>query len=208
MSDRPCFPTGGRRVPRPVAVRYCLACGELGGRGYPGCPDCVAAVDVFWQADWSALRGGCPGDTEHTVAERVVAAETGTYPWTCVDHAMTVIDCPSCGAHRGAGPVGCVRCRIADETRWRWEHLAPAGAITPNEHALRTARAVLRAPHRHRATVVLTWRLALPFLLTGEVTEPARAPWLTAYLRAGRYDELAAAGSFSQLTGTPDLPWR
>lgn len=208
MSDRPRFAAGGRAVPRPVAVRYCLACGELAGRGYPGCPDCAAAVDAFWLTDWAALRAEHHGVSEQSLAERVVAADVGDYPWTCVDHAMAMIDCPSCGTALGTGPVGCVLCRIADETRWAWEHLAPAGAITPNEHALREARVVLRAPHRHRATVVLTWRLALPFLLTGEVTEPARAPWLTAYLRAGRYDELAAAGSFTQLTGTPDLPWR
>ncbi|HEX9339100.1 MAG TPA: hypothetical protein VF892_24580 [Pseudonocardiaceae bacterium] len=209
MSDLPRFPQGGRRVPRPVAVRYCLACRELAGRGYPGCVDCVAAVDGIWQADWAALRTECDDTAERALAERVVAADVGVYSWTCVDQAMTVIDCPSCRAALGTGPVGCVLCRIADETRWAWEHLAPADSITPNEHALRAARAVLRAPHRHRATVVLTWRLALPFLLTGEVTEPARAsPWLTAYLRAGRYAELAAAGSFTQLTGTPDLPWR
>jgi len=208
MSDRPRFATGGRAVSRPVAVRYCLACGELAGRGYPGCPDCATAVDTLWLTDWVALRAERDGVAELALAERVVAADVGDYPWTCVDHAMAMIDCPSCGAALGTGPVGCVLCRIADETRWAWEHLAPSGAITPNEHALRAARVVLRAPHRHRATVVLTWRLALPFLLTGEVTEPARAPWLTAYLRAGRYDELAAAGSFTQLTGTPDLPWR
>jgi hypothetical protein len=208
MSDRPCFAVGGRAVPRPVAVRLCLACGELAGRGYPGCPDCAAAVDAFWRTGWATLRAEHDGVPEPALAERVVAADVGAHPWTCVDHAMSMIDCPSCGAALGTGPVGCVLCRIADETRWAWEHLAPPGAITPNEHALRTARVVLRAPHRHRATVVLTWRLALPFLLTGEVTEPAQVPWLTAYLRAGRYDELAAAGSFTQLTGTPDLPWR
>lgn len=212
MSDRPRFARGGQRVPRPATVRYCLACGELAGRGYPTCPDCVGAVDGFWLADWSALlteRDIEPGGpAERSLVERVVAAEVGDYPWTCVDWAMAAIGCPSCDAPLGDGPIGCVLCRIADETRWAWEHLAPAGSITPNEHALREARVVLRAPHRHRATVVLTWRLALPFLLTGEVTEPGRAPWLKAYLRAGRYDELAAAGSYTQLTGTPELPWR
>ena len=208
MPDRPSFGPGGRRAPRPVAVRYCMACGELAGRGYPECPDCGCAVDGFWLADWAALRTECADVAELALAELVVAADVGAYSWTCVDHAMSLIDCPSCGLPLGDGPVGCVLCRIADETRWSWEHLAPPDSITPNEHALRTARTVLRAPHRHRATVVLTWRLELPFLLTGEVTDLAKAPWLTAYLRAGRYAELAAAGSFTQLTGTPELPWR
>jgi hypothetical protein len=187
-------------------VQYCLECGELAGRGYPGCEDCADAVDRYWRADWAALAGG--GEPEREVAERVVAAGVGVHPWTCVDWAMSRIGCPECGAPLGTGPVGCVLCRIADETRWEWEYAAPSGAITANEHALREARAVLRAPHRHRATAVLGWRLALPFLLTGEESERPRRSWLRAYLRAGRYDELAAAGSFGQLTTTPELPWR
>ena len=198
---------------RPAAVAYCLECGELAGRGYPWCGDCVAAVDGFWLADWQALVAETDV-CEPDLAERVLAGDIGEYPWTCVDWAMTAIDCPACADPLSEGPVGCVLCRIADETRWAWEHLAcadsadPADSITANEHALREARVVLRAPHRHRATIVLTWRLSLPFLLTGEVAGRFRAPWLSAYLRAGRYDELAAAGSYTQLTGTPELPWR
>jgi hypothetical protein len=212
VSEVSLFPPGGRRVRRPVAVQYCLECGELAGRGYPTCPDCVAAVDGFWLADWRALLaeiGVEPGTrAERGLAEQVVAAEIGSYPWTCVDWAMTAIDCPACGSPLGKGPIGCVLCRIADETRWEWEHTAPGDVITANEHSLREARVVLSAPHRHRATVVLSWRLSLPFLLTGEVAGRLRMPWLSAYLRAGRYAELAAAGSYEQLTAMPDLPWR
>lgn len=197
---------------RPVAVQHCLACGELAGRGYPDCPDCVAAVDGFWLADWYDLladTGIEPGGAaERDLAEEVIAADVGDYPWTCVDWALATIDCPACDSILGHGPVDCVLCRIADETRWRWEHTAPSDSITPNEHSLRAARVVLLAPHRYRATVVLSWRLSLPFLLTGEVTGRLRTPWLNAYLRAGRYEELAAAGSYAQLAGTPDLPWR
>jgi hypothetical protein len=193
-------------------VQHCLACGELAGRGYPTCPDCADAVDGFWLADWTALldEHGVPagGRAERGFAERVVAGGIGEYPWTCVDWAMAVINCPSCRVSLGCGPVGCVLCRIADETRWEWEHTAPDLTLTPNEHSLREARIVLLAPHRYRATVVLSWRLSLPFLLTGEVSGRLRTPWLCAYLRAGRYDELAAAGSYHQLAGTPDLPWR
>lgn len=193
-------------------MQHCLECGELAGRGYPSCQDCVDAIDGFWLADWQELLADADidagGRAERGLAERVVAAAVGEYPWTCVDWAMAAIDCPACGAGLGTGPIGCVLCRIADETRWEWEFAAPECSITPNEHALREARIVLLAPHRHRATVVLTWRLSLPFLLTGEVTGRLRAPWLSAYLRAGRYDELAAAGSYTQLAGTPELPWR
>lgn len=194
-------------------MQYCLECGELAGRRYPDCPDCAGAVDGYWLADWRALlaeHGVEPGAgaAEWALAERVLAAEPGAFPWTCVDWAMSAVDCPECARGLGTGPVGCVLCRIADETRWAWEHAAPPAAVSPNEHALREARAVLRAPHRHRATVVAHWRLALPFLLTGAGAEQARSPWIRAYLRAGRYDELAAAGSSNQLATTPDLPWR
>lgn len=197
---------------RPAAVRCCAECGELAGRGYPECPDCIGELDGFWLADWYSLldesdvEPGGPG--ERDLAEEVVAAEIGTYPWTCVDWAMTGIDCPACDAVLGTGPIGCVLCRIADETRWAWDHTAPTGAITPNEHALREARVVLRAPHRHRATVVLGWRLSVPFLLTGEAPGRLRTPWVKAYLRAGRYDELAAADTYTQLAGASELPLR
>lgn len=197
---------------RPAEVRSCAQCGQLSGRGYPECTDCLGALDGFWLADWYSLlteSDVVPGDRrERDLAEHVVAAEVGTYPWTCVDWAMTGIECPSCGVVLGTGPIGCVLCRIADETRWAWDHTAPSGSITANEHALRAARVVLRAPHRHRTTVVLGWRLSLPFVLTGEAAGQLRAPWIKAYLRAGRYDELAAADTFTQLTATPELPWR
>lgn len=193
-------------------MRCCAECGELAGRGYPTCADCVGLVDGLWLADWRALLAETDvepgGRAERALAEQVVAAEVGEHPWTCVDWAMAAITCPACARALGTGPIGCVLCRIADETRWEWEHTAPVDSITSNEHSLREARVVLLAPHRHRATVVLTWRLSLPFLLTGEVAGRLRAPWLGAYLRAGRYEELASAWSYTQLTCTPELPWR
>jgi hypothetical protein len=210
--DRQPFAPGGRRLRRPAAVHRCAECGELAGRGYPDCVDCAGLLDGLWLADWYALlteQEVTPGGAaESQFAERVLAAELGAFPWTCLDWAMSVIGCPQCGSELGAGPVGCVLCRIADETRWAWQHEAPADRLTANERAVRTARVVLRAPHRHRATVVQTWRLSLPFLLVGATCEAVNGPWLRAYLRSGRYDELAAAASLRQLAGTPDLPWR
>jgi hypothetical protein len=207
MAQRQSFPAGGRRAGRPAAVRACAGCGDLAGRGYPDCPDCTALVDGLWLADWQPLLADS-GGSEEDLAERVLADAIGRHQWTCVDWAMFVLSCPACDQPLGTGPVGCVLCRIADETRWAWEDAAPPGAISANEHGLRAARAALRAPHRHRGTVVLNWRLALPFLLTGEVAARRPAPWLRAYLRAGRYEELASCGSYRQLTATRELPWR
>jgi hypothetical protein len=211
MAQRQSFPAGGRRAGRPAAVHRCADCGDLTGRGYPDCPSCTTLVDGLWLADWQALlaeTGSGPGSGETALAERVLAGDVGSHAWTCVDWAMWVVRCPACEHPLGTGPVGCVLCRIADETRWAWEDAAPPGVVSANEHGLRAARAALRAPHRHRGTVVLNWRLALPFLLTGEVSARAPAPWLRAYLRAGRYEELASCGSYRQLTATRELPWR
>jgi hypothetical protein len=121
---------------------------------------------------------------------------------------MSLVDCPSCERELGTGPLGCVLCGIADETRWAWYHEAPEGAITSNEHALRQARVALRAPHRCRQTVLLNWRLALPFLLAGQMADGHPPRWTTAFLRAGRYDELASALSYAQFSAIRELPWR
>jgi hypothetical protein len=212
VSDRQPFAPGGRRLRRPAAVHRCAECAEPAGRGYPDCADCTGLVDGLWLADWYATLDEADitpgGSAERQFAERVLAAELGAFSWTCLDWAMTVTGCPQCGGELGAGPVGCVLCRIGDETRWAWQYEAPEGTITANERAVRTARVALRAPHRHRATVVQTWRLSLPFLLVGAIAEPVSGRWIRAYLRSGRYEELAAAGSLRALAGTPDLPWR
>ena len=197
---------------RPSAVRRCADCGELVGRGYPDCATCTGTLEGPWLADWHALceeRGvGTDTDEQRALAESVLATDIGVHEWTCVDVAMSLVDCPSCERELGTGPLGCVLCGIADETRWAWFHEAPDGAITTNEHALRQARVALRAPHRCRHTVLLNWRLALPFLLAGQMTEAHPLRWTTAYLRAGRYDELASALTFNQLTAIRELPWR
>ncbi|HEX7659645.1 MAG TPA: hypothetical protein VF444_09205 [Pseudonocardiaceae bacterium] len=206
------FPPGTRRVPRPRTVDRCVECTDLAGRGYPDCAGCASLVDGLWLADWSVLlraRSVLPGgEPERDLARQVLVAPAGDYSWTCVDTAMSVLRCPRCGQELGAGPVGCVFCRVGDERRWGWEDRAPKGAIGANEHMLRVARAVLRATHRHRATVVLNWRLVIPFLLVGENVDDTTQHWIRAYLRAGRYAELAAAGSLTQLAGLASLPWR
>jgi hypothetical protein len=190
----------------------CVDCADLAGRGYPDCSGCADLVDGLWLADWSVLlrERSVPdgGESERAFARQVLVAPAGHYPWTCVDWAMSILRCPQCRQELGAGPVSCVFCRVADERRWGWDHDAPNGAMNANEHALRVARTVLRATHRHRSTVALTWRLAMPFLVVGERMDDTTGRWIRAYLRAGRYTELASASSLAQLTGLPSLPWR
>jgi hypothetical protein len=190
---------GLRQLARPDAVAPCADCGELAGRGYPECSACADFVDRFWAADWLAALAGTPAD----LISAVLSDEAGLYPWTCLDWALRLSSCAECGREATTGEVECVCCAIADEKRWM-----AGGEMTPNEHSLRVARVVLRAPHRHRASMVSYWRLVLPFLLVGSYFTARQAQRLRAFLIAGRYAELATFTSFEEMASLPDLPWR
>ncbi|MBV8933224.1 MAG: hypothetical protein JOZ47_17185 [Kutzneria sp.] len=209
--DQP-FPPGTRRAPRPTEVLPCAACGELAGRGYPTCRPCTEFADRLWLVDWQALLAaeqvGAEGADERRLAEQVLAGEVGRYPWTCTDWAMSLVRCPACGAELGTGVMSCLRCRIADEARWAWDHAGRPVRMTGNEHALRVARTVLRAPHRQRETIVHGWRLALPFLLIGESPRAEQARRIRAYVLAKRYEELAECHSLAEMARLPGVPWR
>lgn len=197
---------------RPAAVSPCPSCGDLAGRGYPGCRFCAELVDQYWLLDWQELLAAEQlaegGAGERELAELVLADEVGRHPWTCTDWAMTLVACSQCGDELGTGPVDCWRCAVADGLRWSWDHAGHPTAMTAGEHALRVARATLRAPHRRRAVVVGTWRLLMPFLLAGELPTVGQVRRLRAAVLAGAYAELAACTSHVELTAFPELPWR
>jgi hypothetical protein len=223
------YPPGGRRVARPAAAVPCSNCGELIGRGYPECAICAERIDELWWADWQALlaaEGIRPGtDEERELAVRVrsnsnsansadnkasnrASNRANEYPWTCTDWALWLLRCTACGGRLGSGDLGCVACAAADQSRWAWDHQALPVTMTPNEHALRVTVAGLRAPHRHRDSVVAGWRLALPFLLTGQTPTTRQAGRIRALILAGRYPELARLNGFCAMASIPDLPWR
>ncbi|TDV40791.1 hypothetical protein [Actinophytocola oryzae] len=183
---------GSRRADRREAAAPCPACGELLGRGYPSCAACAEAVDRPLRADWDSLSSRDP--------EVVADAAPGEHPWTCVDWALRQLRCEGCGGELAAGAAGCVGCAAADSARW--ETPAP----NPHEHALRTASAVLRAPTWRREAVVSTWRLVLPFVLTGAPVSPDDLRTVRTFVLAGRYDELAALETLPLVV--PLLPWR
>ncbi|WP_202919051.1 hypothetical protein [Saccharothrix deserti] len=212
MADHRPFPPGARRVARPAAVSPCPSCGDLAGRGYPGCRFCAELVDQYWLLDWQVLLAAEQlaegGAGERELAELVLADEVGLHPWTCTDWAMSLLACSQCGEELGTGPVDCVRCAMADGLRWSWDHAGFPSSITAGEHALRVARATLRAPHRRRAAVVRAWRLLLPFLLVGELPTVGQVQRIRASVLAGAYPELAGCTTHVELASFPELPWR
>lgn len=181
------------RVDRPEVAKPCATCGELLGRVYPSCAGCTEVVDRPLRAEWADLPDQDP--------ERVADAPPGEYRWTCVDWALRQLHCEGCGGELAAGSAQCVGCAAADSARWEIE------ALTGNEHALRTASVVLRAPPGWwRASVVATWRLVLPFVLTGKVVPLGMLREIRTQVLAGRYDELAALEALPLVV--PLLPWR
>lgn len=206
------FPPGARRVSRPTVAKPCTNCGELVGRGYPDCAICAERIDDLWWADWRTLLESeriRPGsDGERAMAELVRTAAVGSYAWTCTDWALWLLRCEECGGQLGSGDPGCGLCASADANRWAWDYTALGGAMTPNEHALRVAVAGLRAPHRHRDTVVMGWRLLLPFLLTGATPTLRQSQRIRTLILAGRHTELAMAPNLCAMASLPDLPWR
>jgi hypothetical protein len=212
MAEPNSYPPGSRRVARPAAAVPCSNCGELVGRGYPDCVICAERIDELWSADWQALL-----DEKHvnpgTPAERELATLVSTdpaarYSWTCTDWALWLLRCPECGGQLASGERGCVICAAADNHRWAYDHEAMPHAMTGNEHALRVAVAGLRAPHRHRATILAGWRLLLPFLFVGDLPTTQQAQRIRALVLAGRYAELARQPNFAAMAYLPDLPWR
>ncbi|PPK70588.1 hypothetical protein V5P93_000532 [Actinokineospora auranticolor] len=202
------YPPGARALARPPAVEPCPACRAPLGRGYPTCLTCADKVDAHWQADWVALLAATgPDADERDLATTVLRATPGTHPWTCTDWAMRLLPCPACRSELGTGP-SCVHCAKSDQARWVWDHTAPAGAITANEHTLRLAVAALRGADHHRDNILAYWRLTLPFLLVGEVPTPVEASRIRVHLLAGLGEDLAEAGSLAEMSTLTPLPWR
>ncbi|GAB3001109.1 hypothetical protein [Saccharothrix stipae] len=212
MADHQPFPPGARRVARPAVVSPCPSCGDLAGRGYPACRYCAELVDQYWLLDWQELLAAEQlaegGAGERELAELVLADQVGRHPWTCTDWAMTLLACSQCGEEPATGPADCVRCAMADGLRWSWDHAGHPSSITASEHALRVARATLRAPHRNRAATVGAWRLLLPFLLVGELPTVGEVQRVRAAVLAGAYGELARCTTHVELVTYPELPWR
>ncbi len=188
---------GGRGVPRPRRVETCGTCGRARGGGYPTCPECYAAAETFWRADWETLlqaEGVAAGSEDERLLAEVVLAEMDQHPWTVVDYAMTLVRCPSCGAELGCGPSDCFECQLAFGNAIAYDIPAgEQGVMTANEHALRIGRHILRAPHQHSANILTAWRLTFPRLLTGWLPTTEEAQRGMALVKAGKTEAFEAA---------------
>lgn len=191
---------------RADAVSDCRTCGDLLGRGYPGCDGCLDRVEELLLADWRPLLEAeeitAGSVAERRFAESVVSEKPDKRRWTCVDQALSLLPCPDCRGALGSGDQDCPRCAAADAHRWRWS--------TPDdrEAALRSATLALRAPQRVRPAMVTTWRLCLPFVLAGQALKSYQRRKVCVAVLAGREAELAAARTFGDLLAVTEPPWR
>ncbi|MCW5851582.1 MAG: hypothetical protein KIT87_16030 [Anaerolineae bacterium] len=184
-------------MPRPQRVETCQTCGLARGGGYPTCPECYAAAEVFWRADWESLlqaEGIAAGSEDERLLADVVLAEMDQHPWTVVDTAMTLVRCRSCGAELGGGPSDCFECQLAFGNAIAYDIPAgEQGVMTANEHALRIGRHILRAPHQHSPNILTAWRLTFPRLLTGWLPTTEEAQRGMALVKAGKTEAFEAA---------------
>jgi uncharacterized protein (UPF0212 family) len=181
-------PVGGRRAPRPEIVRTCLSCRQPLGAGYAECPNCHAAIESIWLADWYALlqqEQVVPGSADERLLAQVVLLEFGCHPWTVLDIAMSKLRCSQCNAELGEAYSDCPECGMAFGSSILAEFNA-----TGNEHALHIGRWVLRYPHRHSQNAVTAWRMSIPRLLTGWLPSIKAAQQSMVLIKAGRAQEL------------------
>jgi hypothetical protein len=190
------IPPALRALPRPSQVVRCAGCAEPHPTNYPHCAHCSAVLDQYWQADWQALLAReqiQPGTADEVLLAHVVLGEVEQHPWSCVDWAMTLVQCDECGQELGGGPLDCMACATAfGNALWSELVAGRRGEVTSNEHALHVGRYVLRHPHRYPPTSVLGWRLNLPHILTGWLPSTAEAQAASKLLKAGRVDEVKA----------------
>ena len=180
----------GRRIPRPTHVETCPQCGEDSGFNYLDCPACHHAIERFWEADWAALLAEeqiFPDSGDETLLAQVVIAELDRHLWTVADMAMRRVLCDECGCELGGGPLSCGSCELAFGNLW-WHDIEAGrqGVMTPNEHALRVGRCVIRHPHRHSTVIAAGWRMNMPRILTGWLPDGAEARRLANEMKAQR----------------------
>lgn len=195
MSDRP-ITLALRGLPRPTGVFPCPQCGKPQVTNYPCCAGCYQALEQYWRADWQALllREGVQPETEdELLLARFVLDEVERHPWSCVNWAMTLIRCGTCGQELGGGPTECLACAAAfGNALWSEMAAGRKGEVTVNEHALHVGRFILRHPHRYSPNAATAWRYTMPRLLTGWLPSTEEAQRMMALIKSGRLAEVEA----------------
>ena len=133
-----------------------------------------ASIGRTWQ-DLCAQYGVVPGSEQAEALAGAVVDDPSEHPWRVVDAALDLLRCRECGAGLGAGPRTCTSCARHDGFRYAGREVDRPGVAAGNEHALRVASAVARAPHRHSPRARLGFELALPGLLAGDLPTTGEA---------------------------------
>jgi hypothetical protein len=183
-----------RGLPRPTGVLTCPQCDKPQVTNYPFCVGCYQALEQYWRADWQALleHEQIQSETaDEVLLAQLVLDEVEHHPWTCVDWAMTLIQCGGCSQEVGGGPTDCTECAAAfGNALWSEMVAGRRGDVTGNEHALHVGRFVLRHPHRYPTNAVTAWRYTMPRLLTGWLPTTEEAQRMMPLIKAGRLAEV------------------
>jgi hypothetical protein len=146
--------------------------------------------------DWQALllrEQIQPRTEDEMLLAQLVLDEVEHHPWSCVDWAMRLIRCKTCGQELGGGPTECSECAATfGNALWSEMVAGRRGEVTGNEHALHVGRFILRHPHRYPTNAVTAWRYAMPRLLTGWLPATEEAQRTMALIKAGRLTEVEA----------------
>ncbi|WP_116246984.1 hypothetical protein [Nocardiopsis sp. FIRDI 009] len=157
-----------------------------------------AEVEAAW-TDLCRAWDVAPDTPEERDLARMVSEEPHRFPWRVVDAALDRQTCPECARPLGSGVRGCGPCDLADGFRYAAQEPDRPGVPPGNEHAVRVAWAVSRAPHRHSARAVCGFELWLPDVYAGELPTTDRAQRLRHLLNRLTEDECARAASVDAL---------
>ncbi|MEV2276865.1 hypothetical protein AB0I72_14920 [Nocardiopsis sp. NPDC049922] len=162
----------------------------------------MAAIAGEVEAAWSGLCQAwevLPGTPEERDLARMVTEEPHRFPWRVVDAALDRQPCPECAHPLGSGERGCGPCDLADGYRYAAQEPDRPDVPPGNEHAVRVAWSVSRAPHRHTFRAACSSQLCLPHLYAGELPSTPQAQRTRHLVNRLTEAECARVGSLAEL---------
>ncbi|GAA1514625.1 hypothetical protein [Kribbella lupini] len=143
------------------------------------------SIDAAWRAFCAEV-----GTTDEQDLAEVVLQDPAEFDWRVVDGALKQLRCPDCGEQRGAGPVDCHTCELANGYRFAARETDRPNVAPGNEHALRVSSAVARTRHRYTPRARCGYELLLPDVLAGALPTTPQAQRFKALINKLTDDEL------------------